>query len=157
LKTAGTLSYRVRALPAREYGNVSVFTGPRPAGTGDGSTTSTSYDVPVIVCISPQSCEGIGTVTRDATRSNDASAAGMVSEPASPLPPRAAPKPAAETFPAALRLLPAPPRRHLTAVYGFARSADDMGDEAAPGDRLRLLGELEADLSRLYRPEPGER
>jgi squalene synthase HpnC len=38
----------------------------------------------------------------------------------------------------------------LAAVYGFARSADDMGDEAPPGERLRLLDELDADLSRLY-------
>jgi squalene synthase HpnC len=36
------------------------------------------------------------------------------------------------------------------AVYGFARSVDDMGDDAPPGDRLRLLAEVEADLARLY-------
>jgi squalene synthase HpnC len=96
-------------------------------------------------------------VTRDATRSNDASAAGMVSEPARTITAQAGAKAADENFPVALRLLPARHRRHLAAVYGFARSADDMGDEAAPGDRLRLLDELEADLARLYRPAPGER
>ena len=56
-----------------------------------------------------------------------------------------------ENFPVALRVLPARYRRHLQAVYGFARAVDDMGDEAPPEDRLRLLDELEADLGRLYR------
>jgi squalene synthase HpnC len=36
------------------------------------------------------------------------------------------------------------------AVYGFARTADDIGDEAPPEQRFRLLDELEADLRRLY-------
>ena len=47
-------------------------------------------------------------------------------------------------------MLPARYRGHLQAVYGFARAVDDMGDEAPPDDRLRLLDELEADLGRLY-------
>ena len=68
---------------------------------------------------------------------------------------RAGAKAANENFPVALRLLPGRYRRHLTAVYGFARSADDMGDEAPPAERLALLNELEADLGRLYRPGPG--
>jgi squalene synthase HpnC len=55
-----------------------------------------------------------------------------------------------ENFPVALRLLPARYRRHLMAVYGFARTVDDVGDEAPVSDRLRLLDEIEADLSRLY-------
>ena len=58
---------------------------------------------------------------------------------------------AGENFPVALRVLPARYRGHLEAVYGFARAVDDVGDEAPPGDRLRLLDELEADLGRLYR------
>ncbi len=62
---------------------------------------------------------------------------------------------AAENFPVALRLLPARYRGHLTAVYGFARAVDDMGDEAPPGERMRLLGELEADLARLYQSPAG--
>jgi len=37
----------------------------------------------------------------------------------------------------------------LQAVYGFARAVDDMGDEAPPDERSRLLDELEADLGRL--------
>jgi squalene synthase HpnC len=59
-------------------------------------------------------------------------------------------KAADENFPVALRLLPARHRRNLMAVYGFARTTDDLGDLAPPGDRLRLLAELEADLRRLY-------
>jgi squalene synthase HpnC len=64
---------------------------------------------------------------------------------------QAAAQAAGENFPVALRLLPARYRRHLAAVYGFARSADDMGDEAPEAERLGLLDELEADLGRLYR------
>ncbi|HJY59749.1 MAG TPA: squalene/phytoene synthase family protein, partial [Streptosporangiaceae bacterium] len=61
-----------------------------------------------------------------------------------------------ENFPVALRVLPAVRRRHLTALYGFARLTDDLGDEAretgqADGDlRLRLLDELDADVDRIY-------
>jgi squalene synthase HpnC len=52
-----------------------------------------------------------------------------------------------ENFPVASRLLPAAWRRHLMALYGFARLADDIGDEAA-GDRLALLDWLEQELNR---------
>ena len=55
-----------------------------------------------------------------------------------------------ENFPVALRLLPGRYRRRLEAVYGFARAVDDMGDEAPPCERARLLDALEADLGRLY-------
>ena len=61
-----------------------------------------------------------------------------------------------ENFPVALRVLPSVHRRHLTALYGFARLTDDLGDEAretgqADGDlRLRLLDELAADVDRIY-------
>ena len=89
-------------------------------------------------------------MTRDATRSEDASAPGGVSEPARVITSEAGAKAADENFPVALRLLPGRYRQHLTAVYGFARSADDMGDEAPPDERLALLDELEADLGRLY-------
>jgi squalene synthase HpnC len=60
-------------------------------------------------------------------------------------------KASGENFPVALRLLPARYRGHLQAVYGYARAVDDMGDEAPPGERARLLDDLEADLGRLYR------
>jgi squalene synthase HpnC len=68
-------------------------------------------------------------------------------------------KASGENFPVALRLLPARYRGHLQAVYGYARAVDDMGDEAPPGQRARLLDDLEADLGRLYRfqgADPGE-
>ena len=54
-----------------------------------------------------------------------------------------------ENFPVALRVLPRDARRHLQAIYGYARFVDDLGDEA-PGDRLRLLDAVDADLDRLY-------
>jgi squalene synthase HpnC len=54
-----------------------------------------------------------------------------------------------ENFPVALALLPRTQRAHLMALYGFARLADDVGDEAE-GDRLDLLGELDADLDRIF-------
>jgi squalene synthase HpnC len=60
-----------------------------------------------------------------------------------------------ENFPVALWLLPARQRRHLMAVYGFARTVDDIGDEAPRGQRQALLGELEADLRRLYHAAAG--
>lgn len=43
-------------------------------------------------------------------------------------------------------------RRHLRAVYAFARLVDDVGDEAdeTPSGRLRLLDAVEADLDRAY-------
>jgi squalene synthase HpnC len=53
----------------------------------------------------------------------------------------------AENFSVASRLLPRAVRDHLLAVYGFARLADDIGDEA-PGDRLVLLDWLEGELER---------
>jgi len=57
---------------------------------------------------------------------------------------------AAENFPVAIRLLPRRYRGHLMAVYNFARTVDDIGDEAPPDQRLQLLDELDEDLSRLY-------
>jgi squalene synthase HpnC len=55
-----------------------------------------------------------------------------------------------ENFPVALRLLPRRHRRHLLAVYVFARTVDDFGDQAPPGQRLALLSAIEADVRRLY-------
>jgi len=63
-----------------------------------------------------------------------------------------------ENFPVALRVLPRAYRRHLTALYCFARLTDDLGDEAQEhrGEaettqlRLRLLDELAADVGRIY-------
>jgi len=36
------------------------------------------------------------------------------------------------------------------AVYVFARTADDLGDQAPAAERLRLLADLEADMQALY-------
>lgn len=67
--------------------------------------------------------------------------------PGAPRPPGVAPgldegatmaKAGAENFPVASRILPARARRHLLAIYGFARGVDDLGD-LAPGDRLAQL------------------
>jgi len=55
-----------------------------------------------------------------------------------------------ENFPVAMRILPARYRRHLMALYGFARLTDDIGDEVSPDERLQLLDELEADVRRIY-------
>ncbi len=49
----------------------------------------------------------------------------------------------------ALRWLPAQLRRDLLALYGFARLADDLGDEVE-GDRLAYLDALEQDLDRAF-------
>ncbi len=66
-------------------------------------------------------------------------------------------KAAYENFPVALRLLPRRYREHLMADYVFARTADDIGDQAPAAERLRLLAELKADVGRLYATigEPG--
>jgi squalene synthase HpnC len=76
-------------------------------------------------------------------------------------------KAAAENFPVALRILPRRYRAHLTALYGFARLVDDIGDEPLPGmpadaspetiasTRLKLLDELQQDMAKIY--EDGQR
>jgi len=55
-----------------------------------------------------------------------------------------------ENVPVPLRMLPHDYRAHLAAVYGFVRFVDDLGDEAALGDRLGPLDDVESDLARLY-------
>jgi squalene synthase HpnC len=54
-----------------------------------------------------------------------------------------------ENFPVAARVLSRRDRRHLLAIYGFARLADELGDELA-GDRLAALDWLERELDRAY-------
>jgi squalene synthase HpnC len=54
-----------------------------------------------------------------------------------------------ENFPVASHVLRPDHRRHLLAVYGFARLVDDIGDEAE-GDRLAQLDAVEADVTRIY-------
>ncbi len=59
-------------------------------------------------------------------------------------------KAAHENFPVALRMLPRTYRQHLMAVYVFARTADDLGDQAPAAERLALLADLETDVRALY-------
>jgi squalene synthase HpnC len=54
-----------------------------------------------------------------------------------------------ENFPVALRILSAEQRRHLMAIYGFARLTDQIGD-AAHGDRLALLDELQSQVDSCF-------
>ena len=54
-----------------------------------------------------------------------------------------------ENFPVASRLFPSALRPHLMNIYGFARMADDLGDEA-PGDRLAQLDWLSGELDELF-------
>lgn len=54
-----------------------------------------------------------------------------------------------ENFPVASRLLPRAQRRHLLAIYGFARLVDELGDEA-PGDRIAALAWLQVELEAAY-------
>ena len=56
-----------------------------------------------------------------------------------------------ENFPVALWLLGPHTRRHLEAIYGFARLVDDIGDEVA-GDRLMLLDRVERELDEPRHP-----
>jgi phytoene synthase len=54
-----------------------------------------------------------------------------------------------ENFPVATRLLPRDLRAPVSAIYAFARAADDFADEAAhEGRRLELLGRWEERLDR---------
>src|SRR5207249_5188313 len=54
-----------------------------------------------------------------------------------------------ENFPVASRLLPAPMRPHVAAVYAFARVADDIADEGSAPAEDRLA-QLDAWLRRLH-------
>ena len=45
-----------------------------------------------------------------------------------------------ENFPVASRLLPRAMRRHIAAIYAFARAADDMADEGEAPVSERLIG-----------------
>jgi len=54
-----------------------------------------------------------------------------------------------ENFPVASRALPRRLRRHLLAIYGFARLVDELGDSVS-GDRLAALDWVEEDLDRAF-------
>src|SRR5262249_1159922 len=105
----------------------------------------------------------IEIMTRDraateATLAYSPAQAEMPAEPAAAGPPDAAMagKAAAENFPVALRMLPRRYRDHLMAVYSYARTVDDIGDEGVQEQRLALLADLEEDLRRLYAQSGGD-
>jgi squalene synthase HpnC len=58
-----------------------------------------------------------------------------------------------ENFPVAMGILRPEHRRHLLAIYGFARLVDDIGDEAT-GDRVAQLDAFERDVRRVYDGTP---
>lgn len=63
-----------------------------------------------------------------------------------------------ENFPVASRLMPRHLRKHVAAIYAFARTADDFADEPGRDDaeRLRLLSEWRS-LLHASQPGNGER
>jgi squalene synthase HpnC len=58
-----------------------------------------------------------------------------------------------ENFPVAMRALTKDQRRHLFAIYRFARLTDQIGD-VAHGDRLKLLDEFQRQLDAAIQGEP---
>jgi len=60
-----------------------------------------------------------------------------------------------ENFTVASVLLGRRRRRHLMAIYGFARLVDDVGDEAS-GDRSALLDRVESELDQIFAGERPE-
>jgi squalene synthase HpnC len=95
----------------------------------------------------------IDTVTRDGA--GPGIALGQHAAQRQPAPDDLTRKASAENFPVALRMLPRRYRGHLMAVYRFARTVDDAGDEAPPEQRQQLLADLAEDLERLYAPRAG--
>jgi squalene synthase HpnC len=84
-------------------------------------------------------------VTREPEPDRASGAAGPGDDPAA--------KAGGENFPVALRVIPAGPRRHLMAIYSYARMVDDLGDESA-GDRMAALDAVERELHGLYEGRP---
>jgi squalene synthase HpnC len=74
---------------------------------------------------------------------------GSIPPSRSPTEDRLTAKQRAENFPVALSVLPARVRTHLRAVYAFARTVDDLGDEL-DGDRTAALTTFRADLARIW-------
>jgi phytoene synthase len=102
--------------------------------------------------------EAIAAMARTGLAVRQPSAADAVA--GSPTPPPGLPaeldltaRAAGENFPVVTRLVPRTARARLLAVYGFARLADDLGDEY-PGDRLAALDWLEGDLRAALAGEP---
>ncbi|WP_353234973.1 squalene synthase HpnC [Diaphorobacter ruginosibacter] len=72
-----------------------------------------------------------------------------------PEPARAAPVTHYENFPVASWLCPPHLREPIAAIYGFARTADDLADEGdcTPEQRLRDLADYRTELQRIARGE----
>jgi squalene synthase HpnC len=117
-------------------------------GRGTGSKlTLESGDARVTICIISAAHAQIGIMTSDRAGAD----AALAPAPAAVLATEEMTgKAAAENFPVALRLLPRRYAEHLMAVYAFARTVDDVGDEAPPDERMSLLDGLDEDLTRLY-------
>ena len=127
-------------------------------GAGDGAGSTITPAPAHVIAPAPGAGDGAGSTITPAPAHVIApapGAAGVASASARAIGAQAAGQAAGENFPVALRMLPRRYRQHLVAVYGFARSADDMGDKAPVAERLSLLDELGADVARLYRPGPG--
>jgi len=62
-----------------------------------------------------------------------------------------------ENFPVASWLCPAAVRPAVIAIYGFARTADDLADEgdATPTERLAALAQYRSDLQACAQGQPG--
>lgn len=58
-----------------------------------------------------------------------------------------------ENFPVALRVLPERHRRHLRAVYGYARMVDELGD-SYPGDRVAVLERVRGEVAAVWAGRP---
>jgi squalene synthase HpnC len=80
-------------------------------------------------------------------------AGGRPDTPALPDEATILPRATGENFSVASLVLGREPRTHLTAIYGFARLVDALGDEVA-GDRLAQLDRLEHELVLVYTGEP---
>lgn len=103
-------------------------TGPPPGGTTDTRPRPTGAP--------PEAADG---------RSGPAGAERLGARPLA--------KAGGENFPVALRVLPRRYRRHLHAIYCFARAVDDVGDEPGVTDRLAALDDIERDVRRACRGE----
>jgi squalene synthase HpnC len=133
-------------------GSVAGSTGGGPVTPSTGVPVTSTGTRPVTSTGTSTVTSAVSGVTATPAAQDTAAAPGAgVTESAAAIAARAAGQAGGENFPVALRLLPARYRGHLAAVYGFARSTDDMGDEAPPEQRLALLDELAADVGRLYR------
>src|SRR5258708_30285772 len=124
---------------ARRSSGLAVIRRPTPSARNRnlaGKSTRTSADVHVIICISNKTCVQIEIVTRNGTgassRLRTRAQPAAATADAADEPNLLAGQAAGENFPVALRLLSARRPVHLTAVYGFARTLDDIRRAAPP-------------------------